>query len=274
MAIHRDLLHQARRLAPLDPELLKRFAQGTHTMPLRDHFRPPIDDVHSWDELHGMWPAIIVQSLVKRLPEPYFAAPSVHLGTLFEVDVGTYGESASASQSGENDTGGVSLATYAPPKPTWTLEPILPEQDVYEVRIFESRRSRRLLAAIEIISPSNKDRPESRGAFVSKVATLIKHNISVSIVDVVSTSQFNLYADLLEMLDAVDGEIAEEPMPMYAVTMRMRREQQHELMDNWYYPLAIGEKLPTLPIWLNENWAIPFELEATYEETCQTLRIR
>ncbi|MCA9189432.1 MAG: hypothetical protein R3E01_34455 [Pirellulaceae bacterium] len=43
-------------------------------MPLRDHFRAPLDDVHSWDELHGMWPAMIVRQLVEVLPEPYFAA--------------------------------------------------------------------------------------------------------------------------------------------------------------------------------------------------------
>ena len=29
-------------------------------MPLRDHFRPPVENEHSWDELHGMWPAVIV----------------------------------------------------------------------------------------------------------------------------------------------------------------------------------------------------------------------
>ena len=32
-------------------------------MPLRDHFRPPVELNHSWDELHGMWPAAIVQQL-------------------------------------------------------------------------------------------------------------------------------------------------------------------------------------------------------------------
>ena len=58
-------------------------------MPLRDHFRSPLDDVHSWDELHGGWPLMIVQKLLEVLPEPYFAAPAVHPGTLYEVDIGT-----------------------------------------------------------------------------------------------------------------------------------------------------------------------------------------
>lgn len=47
-------------------------------MPLRDHFRPPVETKHSWDELHGMWPAEIVRQLFPILPEGYVAAPGVH----------------------------------------------------------------------------------------------------------------------------------------------------------------------------------------------------
>jgi hypothetical protein len=45
-------------------------------------------------------------------------------------------------------------------------------------------------------------------------------------------------------------------------------------MDNWYHRLAIGQPLPTLPVWLKENWAIALDLETNYEETCRTLRMR
>jgi hypothetical protein len=173
-------------------------------MPLRDHFRSPLDDVHSWDELHGMWPAMIVRKLVEVLPEPYFAAPGVHLGTLYEIDIGTYRRPAAEAHESDVANGGVAVATYAPPKPTLTLEPRLPNQDVYEVRIYDSRRNRHLVAAIEIVSPSNKDRPENRATFVAKMATLLKNDICVSIVDVVSTYDFNLYADLMNFLQGVD----------------------------------------------------------------------
>jgi len=242
-------------------------------MPLRDHFRPPLDDVHSWDELHGLWPAVIVQQLMKVLPEPYIAAPTMHLGTLYEVDVGTYRESRSA-ESEVSATGGVALATYAPPQPTVTLEPRLPDQDVYEVRIYDSRRNRRLVAAIELVSPSNKDRPENRSTFVAKMAALLKQNVCVSIVDVVSNSYFNLYAELLQFLDSTDPAVGEDPPAMYGVTLRLRHEVQRRVMDNWYHPLSIGESLPTLPIWLNADWAIALDLESSYEETCRTLRIQ
>jgi len=243
-------------------------------MPLRDHFRSPLDDVHSWDELHGGWPMMIVRELIKILPEPYFAAPGVHLGTLYEVDVGTYREPTPNSTDKGAGDGGLTVATYAPPKPTLTLEPRLPNQDVYEVRIYDSRRNRRLVAAIELVSPSNKDRPETRGAFVAKAAALLKHDICVSIVDVVSTSDFNLYAELLRFLESTDPVLGDEPPSMYAVTLRLRYEGRRRMMDNWYHPLTIGQPLPTLPIWLKGSLAIALDLEASYEETCRTLRIR
>ena len=244
-------------------------------MPLRDHFRPPLDDVHSWDELHGMWPAMMVWELVKVLPEPYFAAPGVHLGTLFEVDIATCRELGPESHGPEvGNGGGVAVATYAPPKPTLTLEPCLPNQDVYEVRIYDRRRKRWLVAAVEILSPSNMDRPETRSSFVAKVGALLQKGICVSIVDVVSTSSFNLYADLMTFLECVDPALGDEPQPMYAVTLRIRHADGQRVMDTWYHPLAIGHPLPTLPIWLKETWAIPLNLESSYEETCRTLRIR
>lgn len=241
-------------------------------MPLRDHFRSPLDDVHSWDELHGGWPMMIVRKLIEVLPEPYFAAPAVHLGTLFEVDIGNCPEPFPVSTGIEVRESAPVVATYAPPKPT--LEPQLPDQDVYEVRIFDSRRNRRLVAAIEIVSPSNKDRSDSRAAFTSKVATLLRNNICVSIVDVVSTSAFNLYAELMNTLKSIDPALGSEPPPMYAVTVRTRFENRRRMMDSWYHPLAIGQPLPTLPIWLTESWAISLDLESSYEETCRTLRIR
>lgn len=242
-------------------------------MPLRDHFRSPLDDVHSWDELHGGWPMMIVRELIKILPEPYFAAPGVHLGTLYEIDVATYGEPAADQPDGGPATGGVAVATYAPPMPTLTLEPRLRHQDVYEVRIYDSRRHRRLVAAIEILSPSNKDRPETRGAFVAKAAALLKNDVCVSLIDVVTTSDFNLYGELLRFLDSTDPALGDQPPPTYAATLRLRAGSRR-MLDSWYYPATIGQSLPTLPIWLKGTLAVALDLEASYEETCRTLRIR
>ena len=114
----------------------------------------------------------------------------------------------------------------------------------------------------------------TRGTFVSKVAALLKHDICVSIVDVVSTGEFNLYAELLNFLESTDPALGGNAPPMYAVTARMRYEGRRRMMDTWYHPLAIGQPLPTLPVWLKETKAVSLVLETSYQETCRSLRIR
>jgi hypothetical protein len=240
-------------------------------MPLRDHFRPPVEKRHSWDELHGGWPMIIVQKLFPQLPDGFVAAPGVHLGTAFEIDVSAYEQDEPVAASRPGVGGRVVVAPHAPPQPT---EAELPDQDEYEVRVYDERHGRRLVAAIELISPSNKERPESRRAFVGKVAALLQRNVCVSLVDVVTIRDFNLYADVLEFIGGHDPAIEGKVPCLYAVTMRGRkRPRRRSLLETWYYPMQIGEPLPTLPIWLDVDWKIDLELESSYEETCRFLRI-
>jgi hypothetical protein len=244
-------------------------------MPLRDHFRPPVEDRHSWDELHGMWPAVIVQQLFPILPDGYIAAPRVHLGTAFEIDVSTYErEDRPRPERPRTGHGDVAVAPWSPPRPTLTLETELPSQDEYEVRVYDARHGRRLVAAIEIVSPSNKDRPESRRAFVAKVAALIQRDVSVSVVDLITIRQFNLYAELLELIGGSDPILGTEPPALYVVTARGRRRAgQRPVLDTWFDPMALGQPLPTLPIWLDDDLGVFLDLEVSYEATCRVLRI-
>src|SRR5262245_43532160 len=99
-------------------------------MPLRDHFRSPLDDVTSWEGFHGQWPAMIVLTLSRRLPQRYVAAPRVHIGMSAEIDVATYdSEPEAASQVTEGNGGGVATAVWAPARPTLSLPTDLPAAD-------------------------------------------------------------------------------------------------------------------------------------------------
>src|SRR4051794_25965678 len=169
-------------------------------MPLRDHFRPPLDDMRHWEGLHGGWPMMIVASLRAKLPGRYFAEPRVHSGASAEIDVATFeneGEGVLAAKDDNGTAGGIATATWAPPRPTLTVSTDLPAQDVYEVRVYDEKRHCRLVAAVEIVSPANKDRSEQRRTFVAKCAgLLLRERVSVVIVDVVTTRTQNLYRDL------------------------------------------------------------------------------
>ena len=119
-------------------------------MPLRDHFRPPVSERSSWEEVHGGWPMVIVQQLLRILPDPYVAAPRVHSGLQAEFVVTADANDDAPRLSGmTEDNGGVATAVWAPPQPSVAVETTLPDYDEYEVRIYDATRRRQLVAAIE-----------------------------------------------------------------------------------------------------------------------------
>jgi Protein of unknown function (DUF4058) len=221
-------------------------------MPFRDHFRPPLDDIASCEELHGAWPTVIVMALNPKLSPRYVAAPRVHLGASMEIDMSAYDKDEPASSGRTTD---------------------LPDQDAYEVRVYDTKRHRRLVAAVEIVSPANKDRPDNRRAFVTKCAALLQERVSVAIVDLVTTRQFNLYGDLLELIGQTDPALAPEPHSMYAAAFRRPHPGESWRFQTWNHALAVGQPLPTLPLWLADDFAVPLELEESYEETGRILRL-
>jgi hypothetical protein len=141
------------------------------------------------------------------------------------------------------------------------------------VRVYDTQRHRRLVAAVEIVSSANKDRPGHGRAFVTKCAALLQQNVSVTFVDLVTTRHFNLYVDLLEVICQTDRSLEPDPPTVYATECRWAREGDATHFRAWTHTLAVGLPLPTLPLWLADDLAAPLELEATYEETCAILRI-
>ena len=240
-------------------------------MPLRDHFRPPLDDQRHWEGMHGMWPAMIVVGLRGKLPPGYFAEPTIHSGRSAEIDVVTFEQEDVAASRHREGNGGVATAVWAPPQPTLVVATDWPAQDVYEVQVYDERRRARLVAAVEIVSPANKDRPESRRAFVAKCAGLLRERVSVVIVDVVTTRTHNLYAELLDFLGRSDPRLGSEAL--YSVACRMTKQGDDWRLEAWAQTLSLQEVLPTMPLWLADDLAIPLELEKSYEESCSVLGI-
>lgn len=240
-------------------------------MPLRDHFRSPVNDKHHWSEVHGGWPMEIVRTLFDLLPPGFQAAPKVTLGSPFEVDVSTT-EDDQRPPITEEVGGGT--ATLTASDPTLTVQADLSEFDEYEVRVYDSNRMRTLVAAVEIVSPANKDRPAAREQFVGKVAALLRQDVCVVIVDIVSIRQANLYAELLASLGRADPKLGNPPPALYAVSLRRRKPSRGQpLLDAWFHPLTVGEPLPTLPLWLGPDLRIELPLEPGYQEVCRLLRI-
>ena len=246
-------------------------------MPLRDHFRLPVWKKASWEGFHGGWPMCIIFRLNPLLPEEFTAEPRAHLGSYYEIDVSAYEEDEPKKSwlASASEPGGVATATVtsAPPEPTLVIDADLADHYDYEVLVYDQSRARQLVAAIEIVSPGNKDRPESRRAFATKCAALLQQGVCVSIVDLVTTRNFNLYAELLAFIDRSDPAFAPSPPPIYAVTCRARMIGQAPKLEAWAYPMAVGMPLPQLPIWLSDDQNVMLDLEGSYEDACRALRI-
>src|SRR2546429_348295 len=122
-------------------------------MPLRDHFHLPLRALCSWDSFHSGWAHEITRQLNKSLPPGYVARPNVKLGVDVQADVGALEMPGREAV----EEGGVATAIWAPPEPTLSAAVDFHHLDVFEVQVHREG-GLEMVAAIELISPRNKDR--------------------------------------------------------------------------------------------------------------------
>lgn len=109
-------------------------------MSLRDHFRPPVTDIASWEELHGLWPGVIAIRLNSLLPPNYRSGVKIHLGSAVEIDVAAF-ELQNGGGSDTRDPYDSSLEWEAPtPAVLLDTDELMPPE--YEVRVYDQRYTR------------------------------------------------------------------------------------------------------------------------------------
>jgi hypothetical protein len=241
-------------------------------MLLRDHFHPPISRTFSWEGFYGTWPGMLVGRVRGLLPPGYIAEPRARMGQYFELDIGAFKrESSSPDNSDANH--GASTLSQTITEPTVSADIDIGDQHEYEVLIYDVMREKTLVAAVEFVSPGNKDRVEHRQAFVAKCSALIQRNVGVAIVDIVTDRGGNLYVELLDELGVIDPTLGAEPPSLYATTCRTRNNMHRNRFEAWAYPVVLGQPLPAIPLWYAPARAVTLDLEGSYEDTCRLLGI-
>jgi hypothetical protein len=245
-------------------------------MPLRDHFQPPLGKRRHWESFYTTWAALITAHLNQQpLPTRYVAEPHAHLGTSVEVDVATFEEDeALQAESADEGNGAVATAVWAPPAPPLVARIDFADLDVFEIRVYDEDNARSLVAAIELVSPANKDRPSHRRAFATKCAAYLQYKVSVVVVDVVTERHDGLHVGLMQLLDLDESLAAAVSSDLYAVAYRALGKGKRQRLEMWPAALALGQALPVLPLWIAPALAVPLDLEASYTATCTALRIR
>lgn len=233
-------------------------------MPLLDHFHAPLCPRYPWKAWNDFWAVVIAEQLNARLPSRYLATVQTNPGSEVEADVAEW-DQAPAGEGADTVA-----EPWAPPTATLTLPAVFP--DDFEVRVLDQLEDARL-AAIELISPRNKDRPESRRAFGAKCAGYLQRGIGVVIVDIVTTRQANLHNELLSVMAWPEaGRMADEDS-LYAVAYRPVHRGEADEIDIWPVALRLDGALPVLPLALRAGPIVPLDLEANYAEARRRSRL-
>lgn len=242
-------------------------------MPLLDHFHPPLSSERRWESFHSSWATRLADALTERwLPPNYIAEENAHLGPSVEIDVGAFEQESRTTAAEAN--GGVATAgpkVWAPSAADGGFAAVFP--DTFEIRVLCTDTGPKLVAAIELVSPGNKDRASERRAFAIKCASYLYQGVSVILVDIVTNRRANLHNEILELMGGIASLHLPPESNLYVVAYRPLRRGTEDVIDVWRSPLALGSPLPTLPLGLRADLAIAVDFEETYAEACLRKRI-
>lgn len=208
-------------------------------------------------DFHSSWLTDLKRTLNRGLLPPGYYAMSEQRTSLYGPDVLTL--TALPRPVARPDGGGVAVAE---PKAARKLvahgEPV-----AGRALAIRHASSDRVVAVIEVVSPANKDRPESVGDFAGKVVSLVANGVHVVVVDILPPGRHDpggLHAVIWQALDA-DPETAPPPadQPFTLAGYKAARPPVAYLCYT-----AIGRPLPSVPLFLEDGEFIDVPLEQTY----------
>jgi hypothetical protein len=128
-------------------------------------------------------------------------------------------------------------------------------------RIVIHHRHGEVVAVIEIVSPGNKSSQPAIGAFVRKAADLIWQGIHLLVVDLFPPSERDPQGIHKEIWDEVSPAPFELPKDK---PLTVAAYHASPTRTAYVEPVAVGDPLPSLPIFLNDYEYVPAPLDETY----------
>ena len=230
---------------------------------LLDHFHPPLYPTRHWTGFHSRWAGNIAVDLNRQLPEAWFAAPTVKWS--IEIDVAVTEDET--IPVGAPAIGGYGTGVGSPPSPAKSIA-FEQTTDVVEVQIYRDFGDAPLVGAVELVSPANKDRPETRDAFTAKCEAYLRNGVGLVVIDIVTQRQANLHAELLERC----GDDDASDFPLYTSAYRPVARNSHFELDIWIEELRVGSDLVAMPLFLSDGPYVTVNLAETYVQTCDDLK--
>lgn len=230
--------------------------------------------VHDWTlveagvfhDFHTVWIGMLRSALNEGLlPKGYYALAEQHLGR-FITDILTLHADPEPPRELPPlppDTGGTAVAE-APPRTQRKLT--LATEAVERRRSVAIRHvsGHRLIALIEIVSSSNKDRLESVETFIDKAASALRAGVHLLLIDLLPPGPCDpagIHGALLQRLQPHD-----DPYEMPdAAPLTLASYAAGRPKEVYFEHLTVGAALPAMPLFLKADRYINVPLQTTYD---------
>ncbi len=230
-------------------------------MPLHDW-----TDERGWDSVHPIWLTYLLEYVQERLPEGYKAflggVPSL------TVDAGHGKPDVSVRQW--QPAVSTEFATIA----TGVLPPDLEASVSFRLgpqRALHIDFHGQLIAALELVSPRNKDRADAKETYTHRYLGYLRLGVHLLLVDVLPRPKGYSFSDAIT--SGLGMELTLLPAP-FAAAYRVGEavpvgDDIGSLVGLWRRQLRVGQPLPTLPLPLNVQQAVSVDLEETYSRAAK-----
>jgi hypothetical protein len=230
-------------------------------MPLHDW-----TDERGWDSVHPVWLTYLLEYVQERLPGGYKAflggVPSL------TVDAGHDEPDVSVRQWGTGP------AAETVPSDTGILEPDLEANVPFRLapqRALHVDFHGQLIAALELVSPRNKDRADAKEVYANRYLGYLRLGVHLQLVDVLPRPRGFSFSDAITT--GLGMDLPPLPPP-FAAAYRVGEvvpvgDDLGSLVGLWRRPLQVGQPLPSLPLPLSVHRAVVIDLEETYQRAAK-----
>jgi hypothetical protein len=229
-------------------------------MPLHEWTEQP-----GWEGVHHLWITELLRWVKPLLPAGFRA----YIGSAPVVAIGAPGErpDVHVRQWAEEKTPADQLPAEPPPPPGPAAEE--PDEEIAVATLdpgtslFVETRGR-LVSAVELVSPRNKDRPVARATYLGRYLGYLLEGVHLLLVDVHRRPLNFSFADRI----AQELQIRQPALPPpLAVSYRVGEPAASggRILGIWRRPLTAGAALPVVTLPITVDKSITVNLEQTYQ---------